>query len=298
VYVGPGDGGGYSNFLFQNNIVRDFFGEGLEINPRVTVFQSDDCRERHPQCRQRDMRDRMELPAWRHGIRSERWRQQQHCDREYLIWDIGSGCIWDRGGGTPRPAIYNNTCFDYAKGNNDPNPFGISGWVNGGTAIIRNNIIYSPNGATLRCVCVRCGNNMCGATFWSTFIPFGTACGPSSQPWSANSVLSTDPNSNAFMQIGPASEARNRGFDVSSANFISSYSGAARPQEAAYDIGAFGVWIGAIQAQGADRSESCSLDFPIRVCRRGATLRECRSAARVTLARRIHFFLDNFLCTT
>src|SRR5262249_32629878 len=36
VYVGPGDGGGYSDFVFQNNIVRGFFGEGIEINPRVT----------------------------------------------------------------------------------------------------------------------------------------------------------------------------------------------------------------------------------------------------------------------
>jgi len=32
VYVGPGSGGGYSDFVFQNNVVHDFYGECLEIN--------------------------------------------------------------------------------------------------------------------------------------------------------------------------------------------------------------------------------------------------------------------------
>jgi hypothetical protein len=157
-----------------------------------------------------------------------------------LLWDIGSGCIWDRGLGTPRPVIYNNSCYDYAKGagGGGPNPEGISGYGNRGTAVVQNNIIFTTNGTwPLDRSAFTASHNLCGTSFWSSYIPWGTICGASSQTWSVNSVLSTDENTATFLTIGIASEARNRG--VAIPTLTSSYSGGSRPRETAYDIGAF-----------------------------------------------------------
>jgi hypothetical protein len=231
VYVGPGDGGGYNDFLFKNNIVRDFFGEGIEINPRVTstgitITGNAIHNVGKGTC----------ATAWRcrpgitMSIQSGGGNNATVITNN-LIWDIGSGCIWDRGGGTPKPLIANNSCYDYGKGEASGNvvPQGISGYNNGGTAVLRNNIIYSPNGESpFDGSPFTASNNLCG---------IGKYCGSASPVWSQNSVLSTDPNSSLFLKIGSTSEARNTGYSLSILTV--DYAGVARPQEASYDIGAF-----------------------------------------------------------
>src|SRR5262249_54702211 len=111
VYVGPGNGGGYTDFVFQNNIVRDFFGEGIEINPRVTstgitivgnAFYNvgkGTCATPW-NCR----------PGITMSVQSGGGNNSTVIANN-VIWDTGSGCIWDRGGGTPNPIIANNTCY-------------------------------------------------------------------------------------------------------------------------------------------------------------------------------------------
>jgi hypothetical protein len=128
--------------------------------------------------------------------------------------------------------IVNNTCYDYGKGSSGSNvdPEGISTYVNGGTATIRNNIIYAPNGTNpFDSSNFTASNNLCAS---------GKSCGSSKQNWSSNSVQSTDPTSPTFLNIGGASEARNTGFSMSTVT-TTTYDGGARPQETIYDIGAF-----------------------------------------------------------
>jgi hypothetical protein len=240
VYVGPGSGGGYASFLFQNNIVRDFFGEGVEINPRVTSADAvivgnaihnvgkGTCATTW-KCR----------PAITMSVQSGDGNNATVIANN-LIWDIGSGCIWDRGLGNPRPVIFNNTCYDYAKGagGGGPNPEGISGYGGRGTAVVRNNIIYAPNGTRpFDRSAFTASHNLCRAGFWSPYIPWGNDCGVSSQTWSVNSVLSTDPDTSTFLRIGSASEARQGGLTLSGVAI--SYSGGSRPQQMPYDIGAY-----------------------------------------------------------
>lgn len=234
VYVGPGDGGGYSNFVFKNNIVREMGGEGIEINPRVTsnnieisgnaihnvgkqtCFGSWNCR-----------------PGITMSVQSGGGNNGTVI-KNNLIWDTGSGCIWDRGGGTPRPVIYNNTCFDYGKdprgipSPSDPWPNGIAGYSGPGTAIVSNNIIYAPNGINPLDGAYIGSNNLCGP---------GKSCGASSTVWSANTVLSTNENTSNFLQIGNNSEAVNTGATISS--ITTDYAGVLRPQGPAWDIGAY-----------------------------------------------------------
>jgi hypothetical protein len=231
VYVGPGNGGGYADFVFQNNIVRDFFGEGIEINPRVTssgltivgnaIYNvgKGTCNTRW-NCR----------PAITISVQDGGGNNSTLVANN-LLWDTGSGCIWDRGEGVPAPLVANNSCFDYGKGGGggDPNPEGISSYRAGGTAIVRNNILYAPNGTDpLDASPFAASNNVCGP---------GKSCGPSSATWSVGAVLSIEPNATAFLQIGRASPARDRGFAI--AGLMTSYGGQARPQGSAYDIGAY-----------------------------------------------------------
>jgi hypothetical protein len=239
VYVGPGAGGGYTDFVFQNNIVRDFFGEGIEINPRVTSSGASivgnaiynvgkgTCATKW-NCR----------PAITMSVQSGDGNNGTFIANN-LMWDVGSGCIWDRGAGNPEPIIVNNTCFDYGKGTGSggPNPEGISGFGHGGSAIVRNNIIYAENGTRpLDRSAFTASNNLCASNFWLSYVPWGSACGAASQTWVSNTVLSTDPGSPDFMKIGPDSPARNRG--VLEAGVGTSYFGATRPLDGAFDIGA------------------------------------------------------------
>jgi hypothetical protein len=226
LYAGPGGGGGYSDLLIQNNIIRDMGGEGIEINPRVTsnnlTITGNAIHNVGKQtcsgawgCR----------PGITMSVQSGGGNNGTKIENN-LIWDTGSSCIWDRGGGSPDPVIYNNTCYDYAKIGTDPWPYGIAGYSNGGTAVIRNNIIYAPNGTNpFDSSSFAASNNICGS---------GKSCGTSKQTWSSNTVVSTDQNSTNFMKIGDISEARNNGIPIS--GLVVDYAGNAKPP---YDIGGF-----------------------------------------------------------
>jgi hypothetical protein len=228
VYVGPGDNGGYSNLLIKNNIMRDLGGEGIEVNPRVTSNNIEISGNAiHNVGKQTCSGKWLCRPGITVSIQSGGGNNGTVILNN-LIWDTGSSCIWDRGGGNPKPVIYYNTCYDYGKGSGGggPNPQGISGYINGGTAIVRNNIIYVPNGTDPFDGSVfTASNNLCGS---------GESCGSSKQTWSVNTVLSTNQNTSNFMQIGADSEVRNNGYTMSSIK--SSYTADLRPP---YDIGAF-----------------------------------------------------------
>ena len=128
------------------------------------------------------------------------------------------------------PQIINNTCYDYGKGPGVVNPEGVSGYTDGGSATIKNNIFYSPKGV----------NPFDGSSFDAShnICASGKSCGSSSKTWSANTVLSTDPNSASFLMIASTSEARDAGTTVS---VTTSYGGGTRPKDAGFDIGAFEV---------------------------------------------------------
>ncbi|HEX4923829.1 MAG TPA: choice-of-anchor Q domain-containing protein, partial [Bdellovibrionales bacterium] len=231
VYVGAGETGGYTDFVFQNNIVREMYGEGLEINPRVTSSQAI-----------------ITGNVFRNvgkGTCSTQWKCRPGITMSIqsgggnngtviagnLFFDIGSSCVWDRGGGTPRAQILNNTCFDYGKGagGGGPNPQGISGYTNGGRATVMNNIIYAPNGtAPFDGSSFDASYNLCAT---------GKACGSMQRGWSSNTVLSADPNSAEFMRLSESSEARNAGSGTSALE--TDLIGNARLQESIIDIGAF-----------------------------------------------------------
>ncbi|MBS0394457.1 MAG: right-handed parallel beta-helix repeat-containing protein [Proteobacteria bacterium] len=231
IYAGPGSGGGYTDLLIQNNIIRDFFGEGVEINPRVTssgltivgnAFHNTGkgtCSTSW-QCR----------PGIVVSVQSGGGNNNTVIENN-LIWDTGSGCYWDRGGGSPNPLFANNTCYDFGKGSGGggPNPQGVSGYSNGGTATLLNNVIYAPNGTdALDGSSFAASNNLCAST---------TTCGSSNQIYSSATLVSTDPTSGSFLQIGTGSDAIDTGTTVSGET--TSYAGGTRPQGKAFDIGAF-----------------------------------------------------------
>jgi len=231
IYIGPGSGGGYNNVLIQNNIIRDMGGEGIEVNPRVTSSNLTITGNAiHNVGKQTCSGSWQCRPGVTVSIQSGNGNNATIVSNN-LIWDTGSGCLWDRGGGSPRPAYYNNTCYDYGKGSSGggPNPEGISGYSDGGTATIQNNIIYAPNGtAPFDGSNFSASNNLCAS---------GKSCGSSNQIWSANTLLSTVTGATTFLQIGSTSEARNHGAAITT--LTASYGGVTRPQEGTYDIGAF-----------------------------------------------------------
>lgn len=223
--------GGYTNLLIQNNIIRDFGGEGIEINPRVTSSGLTITGNAiHNVGKQTCSGAWLCRPGITVSVQSGGGNNGTVITNN-LLWDIGSGCVWDRGSGTPRPVIANNACYDYGKGSAsaNPNPEGISGYSDGGTATVSNNIIYAPNGTSpFDRSSFGGSNNLCAS---------GKSCGASSRVWSAATVLSTNANTADFLKPGSGSEARNTGTAVSSVT--TSYAGGARPQESVYDIGAY-----------------------------------------------------------
>ncbi len=230
VYVGPGAGGGYTDVWILNNIIRSWGGEGLEVNPRVTSSGLTIAGNA--------MRDNGYITcplSWQcrpHIVVSVQSGGGNNGTEIYnnLMWDSASGCIWDRGGGTPVPLIYNNTCYDYGKGTGGggPNPEGIAGFADGGTATVRNNIVYAPNGTDpFDGSSYTATNNLCGS---------GESCGTSSQTWSANTVESTNENTVTYMTIDSSSEAYQNGFDTTG-TVTDDYQGNTRAVPV--DIGAF-----------------------------------------------------------
>lgn len=231
IYVGPGTGGGYMNFVIQNNIVRDWGGEGIEVNPRVT---SSDMLITGNAIHHNGFVTCSTGWACRPGIVmsvQSGGGNNGTVITNNLIWDHASGCIWDRGGGTPAAQIANNTCYDYGKGSDSggPNPQGISGYGGPGKAIIRNNVLFAPNGTNpFNGSYAGATNNACAS---------GESCGAASKTWSASGWLSTSPASGDFLAIGAASAAHDNGTSI---GFVTSdYLDVTRPQGSGHDIGAF-----------------------------------------------------------
>jgi len=123
---------------------------------------------------------------------------------ENIMWDIGGSCVWDKGGTISPPLIYNNTCYDFHKGT--ASGVCTQGVCGGGSATVRNNIIFAPNGtAPFDGSPLTASNNLCGS---------GQSCGTFKQTWSANTVLSTDPTASSFMTFGSISEAKGTGIAI------------------------------------------------------------------------------------
>ena len=80
-----GGGGGYTDFVFQKHIVRDMYGEGLEINPRVTSSGAKNHWQRVSQCRQGHLRRRSQALSWDHDVDSERRRQSRDGHRRQPV---------------------------------------------------------------------------------------------------------------------------------------------------------------------------------------------------------------------
>jgi hypothetical protein len=232
IYAGPGSGGGYNDLVIQNNIIRQFYGEGIEINPRVTStglsiignaihdVGAGTCGASW-QCR----------PGVTVSIQSGGGNNSTVLENN-LIWNTASSCVWDRGGGSPVPLIANNTCYNYGigSGGGGPVPQGISGYGNGGTAKVENNIIYSPNGsAPFDGSAYSATNNLCAS---------GHSCGNAQQTWSATTVKSTAATSPDFMTISSGSPAVGTGLVLTA--LTTSYGGGTRTSTS-FDIGALAL---------------------------------------------------------
>jgi hypothetical protein len=229
VYVGPGAGGGYTDFVFQNNIVRDMGGEGIEVNPRVTsdgatitgnVFHTigyTTCGTSWL-CR----------PAITIAIQSGGGNNNSVITNN-VMWDISSGCFWDRGGGTPASIFENNTCYDYGKGTpsgNNPNPEGVSG---PGSGTVTNNLFVPTNGTAP----IGAGSN----TGNTNGCPSGLSCLTSKVNFTTTDFLSTSTSSRNFLKIGVSSPAKDAGTTVSAVTI--DFMSKTRPVNSVYDIGAY-----------------------------------------------------------
>jgi hypothetical protein len=231
--------GGFTNHIYQNNIVRDMGGEGMELNPRstssgMTITGNAFHNTGKQTCG----------TSW--GCRPAITIDGPSCGgssssvvvSNNLMWDTGSGCVWDKSGGNPAPQILNNTCFDYGKGSGagGNQPEGINcGNSCGNKATIKNNIIYSPAGTNP----LSSGennsansNNLCGS---------GQSCGTLSRVWSSSTVLSTDPTTSSFLKIGSNSEAKATGIVI--LGMTVGYAGIPISQSTS-DIGAFVFSVG------------------------------------------------------
>lgn len=213
IYVGPCPCGGANNcsgrnIYIKNNIMRDLGGEALEINPRISdadnvqvtgnAFHNvgkQTCSGTWD-CRPAITFDSCVSPA----------KVTNAQVNENIMWDIGGSCIWDKGGATSPPLIYNNTCYDFHKGT--ASGVCTQGVCGGGSATVRNNIIFAPNStAPFDGSPFTASNNLCGS---------GQSCGTLKQTWSANTLSSTDPNSSNFMSFPINSEAIGTGLAIPS----------------------------------------------------------------------------------
>lgn len=244
MYMGPcADGGGcsLSNVVVLGNIMRNLGGEAVEANPRVAssnyLFAYNAIHHVGFMTCNHGTYDRGCRPAFTLATNNS-GALTGVVIRNNIMWDLSSGCIWDKSNatGTAAPRIYNNSCYDYGKGSGAiPNdqPQGISSHLsnNGSHAFVQNDLIYAPNGTDPYGAdgisFQASSNNLCGSA---------ESCGTSKQSWSAASVLSTDPANASFMTINASSEAAGHGADTS-AYVIDDYVSATRTLP--YDIGAF-----------------------------------------------------------
>ncbi len=240
IYVGPctaSGGCGVDNTLIQNNIIRNMGGEGLEVNPRVssngvTIEGNAIHNVGFATCN--DGGTRSCRPAVVLNI-NQSGSVDNVLIRNNLMWNTASGCVWEKSGsrGTAVPQIYNNTCYDYGKGTKTNNqPEGFSAQSFGSSAIVRNNIVYAPNGTNPFGVGVSfsADHNLCKS---------GGSCGSSAAVWSSTTVLSTTEDSANFLKIGTSSEAAASGINLYSDGITLDYASLLRVTVGAFDIGAF-----------------------------------------------------------
>ena len=154
--------------------------------------------------------------------------------RNNLMWDLSSGCVWEKSGstGASSPQIYNNTCYDYGKGTvTNDQPMGISSHLYGSTALVKNNIIYASNGTDpIEGGSFAADHNLCKSA---------GSCGASAQAWSATTVLSIAQNDVNFLKAGSTGMAKSTGTNLFSAGVTIDYVGLDRTSTGPFDIGAF-----------------------------------------------------------
>src|SRR4030095_10258956 len=153
--------------------------------------------------------------------------------RNNLMWDTASGCIWEMSQGGSSVKIYNNTCYDYGKGTQTNDfPQALSSPGIGSSAVVSNNLIYSPAGTNPYSsgVSFSGSNNLCGS---------GKSCGTSARTWSSATVRSTNQNTPDFMKISSTSEAAATGINLFASGVTIDYAWLTRVSVGGFDIGAF-----------------------------------------------------------
>jgi hypothetical protein len=226
-----GDGGsGYDNVLWQNNIVRNMGGEGLELNPRsVSTGATITGSAFH------DIGKQTCGPSWdcRPAVTIDNCITGSASNiniTNNLMWDLGSSCVWTKGAGTGR-TFSNNTCYDYGKGTG--NGACQQGFCGGTPATIKNNIIFAPAGTNpFDGTSFTASNNVCGS---------GESCGTSSKVWSSSAVMSLLATELNFLKITSSSVAAAAGVNLFASGVTTDYAGLARSSTGAFDIGAFMV---------------------------------------------------------
>jgi hypothetical protein len=217
-----------NHVLIKGNVIRNMGGEGIEINPRIT--SSDIVIEGNAihgagfgtcssgwECR----------PAITLNI-NQSGAAKGIVVRNNLMWDVASGCIWEKSDATGADAaqILNNVCFDYGKGTGaNGAPMGISSVQYGSVAVVKNNVIYAPNGSP-------------AFDPSAAFVKSNNVCAAAGCPIAYGSGVfgSTDPSSVSFLRPGTGSPAVDSGATVDVAE---DFAGVARPQHGAFDVGAF-----------------------------------------------------------
>jgi len=219
---------GFTNFTWQNNIIRHMGGEGIELNPRTassgaTITGSAFHDIGKQTCNGSwDCRPAVTIDGPSCGGSSSNVKILNN-----LIFDIAAACIWSKGGGS---AEYdNNTCYNYGQMNGSGAC--VEAICGGTSAVVKNNIIYAPNGRNpFSGASFTASNNVCGS---------GETCGTSKLTWSAATVISTSQTDPAFLRISSSSEAVGAGANLFSQGVTTDYVGLSRLSTGAFDVGAF-----------------------------------------------------------
>ncbi|MGE0789800.1 MAG: right-handed parallel beta-helix repeat-containing protein [Sandaracinaceae bacterium] len=222
MYWGPGAGSTIEGGLVQNCIFRQLGGEAIELNPRVSlddvVIEGNAIHDVGKRTCSGGFNCRPAITIDGPSVGGE----SRHVTiQNNLMWDLGSGGVWDRSG-TSFVVIQNNTVFDFGRGgSSDPNPEGISGYSDGGRGTVRNNIVYAPNGTA----------PLDGSSFTLT----SNLCSGCAVAWSNTTFVSTDEDTAEFLRLAAGSPAIDAAATV---ELTRDYFGEPRPVGASVDIGA------------------------------------------------------------